>query len=163
MTSARKLHHDVKRLSSNKSLFRIPAMPFFFGISSCAFYINFDNGYCTWKFIINWRGERSGSLLTFCYRAHNGSVDLFFPALALAISLVFLKVERKANVHWVISIVAATVSAAWMFGIVFFFIGKVEGYGVMRNMFPVFLSFVLGGISTWVAAYWSLPQRQSSE
>lgn len=86
-----------------------------------------------------------------------------FPALALAISLVFLKVERKANVHWVISIVAATVSAAWMFGIVFFFIGKVEGYGVMRNMFPVFLSFVLGGISTWVAAYWSLPQRQSSE
>lgn len=83
----------------------------------------------------------------------------FLPALVLALILVFVKPVGRFKAYLMISIVGAVVSSVWMFGVVFFFISEVENYHVMRNMFPVFLSFLLGGSSTWAAAYWFLPKR----
>ena len=82
----------------------------------------------------------------------------FLPALMLAVFVAFFKLKGRLSVCWAVSSVGAIVSSVWMFCIVFFFISKVEDYEVLRNMLPVFLSFVLGGISTGLAAYWFLPQ-----
>ncbi|MCU1778073.1 hypothetical protein [Pseudomonas sp. 14P_5.3_Bac1] len=83
-----------------------------------------------------------------------------FPAVVLAIVVTFFKLEGRAGSYLVISIVSAVVSSAWMSSIVFFFISEVENYQLMRNIFPVVLSFLLGGISTGVAAYWFLPRQR---
>ena len=86
----------------------------------------------------------------------------FLPALVFSLMLVFVKPVGSFKVYLMISVVGAVVSTAWMFGVVFFFISEVENYHVMRNMFPVFLSFLLGGISTWAAAYWCLPKVKNN-
>ncbi|MBJ2246478.1 hypothetical protein [Pseudomonas haemolytica] len=87
----------------------------------------------------------------------------FLPSLVFALSLVFIKPVGGFKVYVVVSVVGAIVSSVWMFGVVFFFINKVENYQIMRNIFPVVLSFLLGGGSTWAAAYWFLPQSLPSE
>lgn len=84
------------------------------------------------------------------------------PALILAILIAFFKLEGRLRVYWLISTVSAAVSSLWMFSVIFFFISEVENYQVMRNMFPVLLSFLLGGVSTGAAAYWFLPRRITS-
>ncbi len=87
----------------------------------------------------------------------------FLPALVFALILIIVKPVGSFRAYLMISIVGAVVSSVWMFGVVFFFISKVENYHLMRNMFPVFLSFLLGGCSTLAAAYWVLPKRIFSD
>ncbi|RZI32299.1 MULTISPECIES: hypothetical protein [Pseudomonas] len=87
----------------------------------------------------------------------------FIPALGFAISLILIKPKGGFKAYLVISIVGAFVSSIWMLGVIFFFISKVEGYQIARNIFPMVLSFLLGGSATWVAAYCFLPQRLPRE
>lgn len=106
-------------------------------------------------------GEVRGSELFSLFITIPIMTQLIFllPALVLAILIIFFKLEGGPRVYVLISIVSAVVSSLWMFSVVFFFISEVENYQVMRNMFPVLLSFLLGGVSTGAAAYWFLPRR----
>ncbi|MFB3304726.1 hypothetical protein [Pseudomonas sp. AMR01] len=110
-------------------------------------------------------GEVRGSELFSLFITIPIMTQLIFllPALVLAILIVFFKLEGGPRVYVLISIVSAVVSSLWMFSVVFFFISEVENYQVMRNMFPVLLSFLLGGVSTGTAAYWFLPRRLATK
>ncbi|UOP10178.1 hypothetical protein [Pseudomonas palleroniana] len=80
--------------------------------------------------------------------------------MSFAFVVVALRLEGGLRVYVVVSAIAALIAGTWMFGVVFFFISKVEDYQVIRNMFPVFLSFLLGGVSVGLTAYWFLPKKR---
>lgn len=85
----------------------------------------------------------------------------FIPALVMALVVTLLKARGSKRVYLTVSLVGATVAAAWSVFLLLSLTNDGEKARMMGGLMPALLCFVYGGISMGGAAYWVLPKATS--
>ena len=85
-------------------------------------------------------------------------IIFLIPALVLALVITLLKVRGSRPVYLKISLASAVVAAGWAVWLFSLLISGREGYRMAETLMPGLLSFLFGGVSMGLAAFWFLPE-----